>query len=164
MSLRMRSGFEGDNDVFSLNSGIDFTREVVDPKTGEVTRVKEESRAIQSQKDDADINVLVKRFGIGEDSHWPQKVRVPLQEDFIDVQDFQSAQNAVIEAGNSFRSLPAAIRARFGNDPREFVEFCINPENIGEMRKLGLAVPAAAGSVDESGAGANASGTGGAPS
>lgn len=144
----LRTGFQGINDIASRAAGLDNFGE---------------SRAVQSQKDEADINVLVKRFGIGEDSYWPQKVRVPLPEDFLELFDFQGAQNAIIQAGNSFRALPASIRARFGNDPGEFVDFCLDKENIDEMRKLGLAIPAAAGSVDGSGAAAAAAASGGAP-
>jgi phage internal scaffolding protein len=100
----------------------------------------DESLAVQSAAIDADINTIVRRFGItGE---LPQDVRVPLLDDFDQVFDFQSAQNALVAARESFMQMPADVRDRFQNDPHRFVEFCSNPANLPEMRKLGLAVEA----------------------
>jgi phage internal scaffolding protein len=59
--------------------------------------------------------------------------------DFTEVNEYQQNLNMVMEAQESFMALPAKVRKRFGNDPGEFLEFASNPENIEEMRKLGLA-------------------------
>lgn len=100
----------------------------------------DESRAIQSGKDDADINVIVKRFGIS--GQLPQGVRMPTYEDFGDVIfDYRSALDAIRDADASFMKMPADVRARFQNDPATFVDFCSDPANIEEARKMGLAVP-----------------------
>lgn len=106
------------------------------------------SLAVQSEKDDADINVIVKRFGIT--GHLPQGMVPPSFQDFTEVFDFRSAIEAVREAEGKFMQLPADVRSRFRNDPQEFVAFCseLTPDgsalkNLEEMRKLGLAVPAA---------------------
>lgn len=56
--------------------------------------------------------------------------------------DFQSALNMVIEAEEMFETVPADIREKFMNDPGKFLEFATNPENVEEMRELGLATPA----------------------
>lgn len=97
------------------------------------------SLTIQSDKDDADINILVHRFGVtGAISG---VARPPLQEQFADVFDFQSAMNLIREADESFSSVDAETRARFNNDPARFVAFCSDPNNLAEMRKMGLAVP-----------------------
>lgn len=102
--------------------------------------VFEASRTIQSDAEDADINVLVRRFGVT--GQMPQNVRVPTFEDFGDeVFDFQSAMNAVRRAEESFNAMPADVRTRFNNDPQKFVEFCSDEKNLDEMRKLGLAIP-----------------------
>lgn len=105
----------------------------------------DQSLAVQSQAEEADINVLVKRFGIT--GVMPQNVRVPQYEDFEGVFDFQSAMNAARVSQESFDRMPADVRARFGNDPQAFFAFCTATQegklaNIDEMRKLGLAVPA----------------------
>lgn len=106
---------------------------------------EDESLAVQSEKEDADINTIVKRFGLtGE---LPQGMRAPALEDFVDIFDFQSAQNAVVAAREAFMELPAEVRSRFENDPQKFLVFCTetNEEgalaNLEEMRKLGLAIP-----------------------
>lgn len=97
-------------------------------------------RTQQHQKDETDINLIVKRFGIT--GMLPQNVRVPLSSDFVDILDFQSAQNALVQAKRSFSAMSADVRTRFGNDPAKFVAFCSDSRNIDEMRKMGLAVPA----------------------
>lgn len=97
------------------------------------------SLTVQSGKDEADINVILKRFGVT--GMLPQNVRPPTFADFDDVFDFQSAMNAIIEAEKSFMTMPADVRMRFGNNPAEFVKFCSDEANLDEMRKLGLAVP-----------------------
>lgn len=98
------------------------------------------TRTLQSQKEDADINVIVKRFGIT--GMLPQRNVMPLSEDFSDgVFDFQSALNMLKAAKDSFMSLDADIRARFNNDPARFIKFAEDKENLAELRKMGLALP-----------------------
>jgi len=40
-------------------------------------------------------------------------------------------------------ALDARTRERFDNDPGAFVDFCLDPSNLEELRKMGLAMPAA---------------------
>lgn len=96
------------------------------------------SKTQQHQKEEADINTIVKRFGLT--GQLPSNVRVPTYGDFTGVSDYQSALNAVMAAEASFMAMPVDIRARFNHDPEQFVEFCSNPDNTDEMIKLGLAV------------------------
>lgn len=105
-----------------------------------------ESLTVQSDRDDADINVLVKRFGLT--GVMPQNVRAPAFQDFEDVFDFQSAMNAIRASQESFDRMPADVRSRFGNSPQSFLEFCSEVsedgktlKNLAEMRKMGLAIP-----------------------
>ena len=99
-----------------------------------------ESLTKQSFADECDINRILERFAIT--GHVPDNVRAPSFGDFVDIPSYQDALNAVIEAERSFMQMPANVRARFGNDAHAFVEFCSDPENLPEMRKLGLAVQA----------------------
>lgn len=105
-----------------------------------------ESMTIQSQRDDADLNVLMKRFGVT--GKMPDDVRPVFYGDFDEVFDFRTAQNAIRAASESFMQMPADLRMRFSNDPQNFLEFCSATDdgktlkNLDEMRKLGLAVPA----------------------
>lgn len=102
-------------------------------------KCEDESRTVQSQREDADINVIVKRFGVT--GQLPVIPMPPLVGDFDAIFDFRSAQDTLIAARNSFMALPADVRNRFNNDPHLFVEFCSDGKNLDEMRKLGLAVP-----------------------
>ena len=38
-------------------------------------------------------------------------------------------------------SMPPDVRAKFNNDPAQFIAFCENPENLPEMQKLGFTSP-----------------------
>lgn len=104
------------------------------------------SLAIQSAKEESDINTIVRRFGLT--GQLPNDVRVPSFGDFTEVVDFHTAMNAVAMANESFMAMPAEVRSRFGNDPQAFVAFCSDEGNLEEMRKLGLAVPKAEPVVD----------------
>lgn len=92
--------------------------------------------AKQSFKEEADINTIVKRFGLtGE---LPKNFRTPTYGDFTQVTDFQSAVNAVRAAGESFMEMPAELRAKFLNDPQKLIEFVSKEDNRAEAIKLGL--------------------------
>lgn len=96
-------------------------------------------RTMQSFAEEADINTLIRRFGVG--NPLPQGVRMPTFGDFTGVGDYQSALNALSAADRAFMSLPAHVRSRFGNDAGAFVEFCSDEGNREEARKLGLLPP-----------------------
>lgn len=93
----------------------------------------------QSEKEEADINTIVRNFGVT--GRLPESIRVPTYGDFDQVNDFQSAMEAINQANRSFLAMPAETRARFFNDPQVFLEFCSDSRNLDEMRKMGLAVP-----------------------
>lgn len=104
-----------------------------------------ESMAIQSAKEECDINTIVKRFGI---TGVPANVALPpALTDFQDAFDFQSSLDRLNEATRSFMSMTADTRARFLNDPHRFVAFCSERDHNGqlvnrdEMVKYGLALP-----------------------
>lgn len=101
-------------------------------------KCEDESLTQQHLKDDCDINVIMKRFGIT--GQLPENVRMPSYGDFTGVTDYQSALNAVISADESFMAMPAAVRSRFNNDAAQFVDFCSKAENLDEALKLGLVV------------------------
>lgn len=144
-----RSAFNYDTDEVSNATGIDF--KVIDPDTGEL--VPELSLTKQSFAEESDINVIVKRFGIT--GQLPDNVLAPTYADFSDVYDFHSAALAIAQANESFDSLPAQTRARFNNDPAQFVDFCSNQNNYDEAIKLGLVFPNELPAVAESEAGAD---------
>lgn len=97
-----------------------------------------ESLTQQSFSDDADINVLVKRFGI--DKHpipfTPADARY--YGDFTDVPDLRAILDRVRDAQNRFMDLPPALRARFHNRSSELWDFVNDPDNGQEAVRLGL--------------------------
>lgn len=94
------------------------------------------SLAQQQFAEEADINTIVKRFGLtGE---LPTVPHPPTYADFGDVMDFQSAQNAIIAATQGFMAFPAPLRAQFDNDPQRMIEFLSDPANRKEAESLGL--------------------------
>lgn len=101
--------------------------------------------AKQSFKNECDINLILGKYAKGQVIDHLAKWQGSYG--FAPALTFQEAMNAVRRAEEMFGDLDSAIRKRFSNDPAEFLAFAQNPENIEEMRKLGLApsrAPAAA--------------------
>lgn len=108
---------------------------VLSDETG--LKCEDKSLAIQSARDECDINVIVERFGLT--GTMPVGLKVPTYEDFINApEDYRGALEAVERAKDAFNRLPAAVRVRFNHDPGEFVEFCSDEKNYEEAKKFGL--------------------------
>jgi len=122
----VRSALNYDRDLLSLQTGLkDFGP----------------SRTNQADAESADINNIVKTFGLT--GKLPQGVRLPTYEDYSEaVEDYQTAANALREADAAFLTLPANIRQTFHNDPQAFLEFATKEENLDALRAMGLAPPA----------------------
>lgn len=98
----------------------------------------EPSMTQQSFASESDINTIVKRFGVtGE---LPNVVPAQFG-DFTNVTDYQTAMNAVREAGGAFMALDANLRAHFNNDPAQFVDFVSDENNRSKAVELGLVMP-----------------------
>lgn len=98
----------------------------------------DKSLTIQSMSEDADINVLMHRYGIT--GSMPESLRIPQYGDFEGVDNYQDALHVVMNARDEFMKIPAKIRARFDNDPGEWAEFVMNPENAEEAIKMGFKI------------------------
>lgn len=122
----MNGAFNYNTDKASVASGLDFSGT--------------ESLTQQQFKEEADINTIVRRFGIT--GQMPENPRVPHYGDFTEVTDYQTALNAVRAAEEAFLALPAAVRAEFNNDPQLLLEAVEDPRNLDRLRELGLANPA----------------------
>lgn len=115
-------------------------------------------RTKQSFKAECDINTILARFkrtGVIEftNKHQPQYGDVTAI-------DFTEAMHTVATAKSMFHDMPSHLRARFKNDPAEFLAFVENPANKDEARELGLLKPEAAAPAPATGA-TTASATGG---
>lgn len=118
----VRSAENYDRDYVSQKSGLDFS--------------KEESLTQQQFAEEADINTIVKRFGLTGEI--PGDFQAPMSGDFEDVVDFHTAMNTVRTAQEEFMRLPAQLRFRFNNDPQRMMDFLEVPGNYEEGVKLGL--------------------------
>ncbi|WNK14351.1 MAG: internal scaffolding protein [Microvirus sp.] len=117
-----------------LRTPYNYDRDVVSNETG--LKCADVSLAVQSARDECDINTIVNRFGLT--GKLPDDVRAPQSGDFTGVSSYQEALNILREAQASFMEMPANVRSRFENDPGQFVAFCDDPANLPEMDRLGL--------------------------
>lgn len=107
----------------SRRSQIDFTN---DPGLTEQAHGKE-----------ADIHVIMRKAArTGMVEHINNR---PAQySDLASRPDFHQAMNIVAEAQSTFETIPAEIRARFRNDPAEFLDYINDPTNREDMQELGF--------------------------
>lgn len=94
---------------------------------------------VQSMADDADINVIMKRFGLLGQMPEVGTVKVPQYGDYEHITDYQSALHAIRDAEENFMLMPAEVRSKFQNNPQVFLDFASNPANMGALVDLGLA-------------------------
>lgn len=105
-----------------------------------ITMNTEPDMTQQSDLPDTDINVIMKRYGAT--GQIPQVQETPNYGDFSIVSDYRSALEAVRHANEQFETVPAEIRATFGNDPARFLEFVSDEKNLPQLREWKLAAPA----------------------
>lgn len=98
----------------------------------------EPTLAQQQFRDDSDPNVVMELFTRTGDASFLQQSN-PQYADFLHAPvSFHQAQNQVIAARNAFMDLPARLRARFDNDPAQFVNFVEDDKNYDEAVDLGI--------------------------
>ncbi|WNK13346.1 MAG: internal scaffolding protein [Microvirus sp.] len=120
---------------------MEFTRNAFNYDTDLATRESslvclDPTLTQQQFADDADINTIVRRFGLT--GQLPTAGAMPTYGDFSDVVDYHTAVNSIRSATEAFMALPGHVRLEFGNDPQRFVEFCSDPANATKARILGL--------------------------
>jgi len=128
MKRKVRNAFTLDTRYNSLASGLSCP--------------EGSSKTVQSHKDEADINVIVDRL-LKSGSPLPL-APPPTHADFTEARDFRESHQLIVEARESFMRLPAKLRARLDHDPAQFIDFVADPQNLPELRSLGLAIPEAA--------------------
>jgi phage internal scaffolding protein len=85
----------------------------------------------QEQKDDCDINNILEKYRrTGVVNHLNKYGEQ--YGDFTQI-DYQTAQNQVATVNSMFADLPAQERARFNNEPQQFLEFIAQQSNIDDM-------------------------------
>lgn len=93
----------------------------------------------QQFKDDADINIIVERFGIT--GRVPENPRIPAYGDFTGISDYRTALHAIRDADEAFMALPGMVRKEFDNDPQRYLEAFYDPSKEDRLRELGLLKP-----------------------
>ena len=91
----------------------------------------------QSHKAECDINNIMKRYQKdGVITHFNK-----FGKNYGDAtgNDFTEAMQIIAKGKSMFEELPSSARSRFDNDPAKFLDFVNDPENLDEMRELGLA-------------------------
>ena len=103
------------------------------PSSGHMTYCP--SKAVQSQKEEADVNNIISRFV--KDGVLPISTRRPEAMDCPDI-DFMQAQIKILEAKAGFYELPAKVRKEF-KTPENFIKFVMDPNTTREdLDKYGL--------------------------
>lgn len=89
----------------------------------------------QAEKDNCDLNVLVRRFGVG-----PLMKPVDAKAfGFLSSElDLRTALQTVADAESAFMSLPASVRKRFDNDPLGLLAAIQDPTRRLELEELGV--------------------------
>lgn len=85
---------------------------------------------------EADINTIVrkaKKTGV-----LPSGTRQPMYGDFSNSYSFYKQQNAIAQANAEFMELPSDLRAKFGNNVANLLDYLQDPENKAEAIELGL--------------------------
>lgn len=95
-----------------------------------------EDLAKQSDKDGADINVIMRRYV--QQGMLPMSRQIPFFADISEVGSLQEAMAVMDEAERVFAALDADTRKAFGNDPRVFVAAAQDPAAEPLFAKLGL--------------------------
>jgi len=103
----------------------------------------EPSLTRQEFAEECDINTIMARYEAGGAVSHVNK-NAPVYLDTTLYPGLQASMDAFREASESFAALPAKVRREFDNDPQKFVDFAVDPENLGRMRDWGLAEPEAA--------------------
>ena len=98
-----------------------------------------ESMTQQQFKAECDVNnILAKYKRTGMLSHIQKH-----QGNFGDcssIEDYQTSLGKLMQAQQSFESLPSELRAKFENDPAQLISFLSDEKNNAEAVKLGLKI------------------------
>lgn len=96
-------------------------------------------RTKQSMAKECDINRIMARFQkTGALTHFR---KFEGEYGFAPAVSFHESMDIVLKAQQMFNELPGKVRARFGNDPGEFLAFVQDEGNADEMVSLGLREP-----------------------
>lgn len=127
----------------TTNTNTNATTQLYDfyrPHARVQTYIGEQVITKQEFKDECDIhNILSQYKQTGIITHIT-KNRASY-EDLPDNIDYQDALNLVLQADESFQTLPASVRDKYHNNPQEFLAAMYDPTKEDELRELGVLPP-----------------------
>lgn len=122
---------------FTWAHQYDDARDALDRAATNI-RCEDVSLTQQHFAKDANLNTIVKRYGITDGAIPPAALDPQYFGDFTDAVDFREHLDRVRNATDRFNALPADIRSAFDNDPIALHEFVTDPANIEESIAMGL--------------------------
>lgn len=102
------------------------------------------SLAVQDEKDETDINYIVNRYADGQKGVMTLDLGDSSQYAYLQFGDatlpgdYSTALELVSGVREEFYTLPAYVRAKFGNDPMDFIAKLNNKETLDYLRQQGL--------------------------
>lgn len=128
--MHVKTAYNFDPNENSVNTGLEC---------------KDESRTKQSFKEDADLNVMIRKFGVETvaEPNWAE----------LDVSnipgDYHKVRNQLIEADELFQSIPSHIRASVDNDMGKFLALVEREQREHDKRQKDLEKARKAASLNE---------------
>ena len=126
-----------DTPRFAWRRAYDTERDKLEAAACEI-HCDDPSLTQQHFTEDADLNVIAKRFGLDNAPMPPAPADPRYYGDFSMAPDLRTIMDRVNDARNHFMALPAKLRARFNNDPDTLWSFVNDPDNTEEAVRLGL--------------------------
>lgn len=90
-------------------------------------------------QDSTNINIIMKKYHAGHGiSHINSRKGFYDPDGKLSAINYQQSLQTVIDAQNSFNSLPSEVRKMFQNDPYQLITFLSDPKNKDKAMELGL--------------------------
>ena len=98
-----------------VRTPYNYDRDEVSKNTALVC--EDESLAQQNMKDDADLNIMIRKYGVlpAQQVNWKEFDATVIP------RDYHQLQNMMKEADAAFLSLPGEVRQSVDNDPEKFL-------------------------------------------
>ena len=123
-----------------LKNKYEFYTPYTNPKKVEPFNTVGDSMTQEQFAEESEINNIIRshdRNGVIEHINRGNAIYA----DFSGITDFSDALEQIREAQTEFQNVPWEIREKFQNDAGQFFKFASNPENLQELREMGLANP-----------------------
>lgn len=97
-----------------------------------------ESMTEQHHAEDADINIIMKRYGVSDGAIPPQALDPSYYANLDDAVDLRTTLDLARDAQARFDALPVNIRKQFDHSPAALYHFVSNPANAERSVEMGL--------------------------